>query len=78
MLPAVRVERDNASQPPSGRSVVRHRSSVSMVLAEDDGDAPDAHIASLRSYEGALVVTAATIITAVPRGVSLIFSSAEI
>ena len=48
--PAVRVERD--SQPPSARSVVRHQSSASMVLAADDPDAPDVHLASLRSYEG--------------------------
>ncbi len=48
---AVRVERD--SQPPSARSVVRrHQSSASMVLGADDPDAPDVHLASLRSYEG--------------------------
>ena len=51
MPPAVRVERD--SQPASARSVVpRHQSSASMVLGADDPDAPDVHLASLRSYEG--------------------------
>ena len=50
MPPTVRVERD--SQPPSARSVVRHQSGASMVLAADDPDAADAHLASLRSYEG--------------------------
>lgn len=47
----MRVERD--SQPPSARSVVRrHQSGASMVLGADDLDAPDVHLASLRSYEG--------------------------